>query len=37
MAEVGSLAKYHVLICVFMNDAAIAEALADEPQTVGDG
>jgi uncharacterized protein (DUF58 family) len=36
MAEVGSLAKHHLLICVFMNDAAISEALSHEPQTVRD-
>jgi uncharacterized protein (DUF58 family) len=36
MAEVGSLAKHHLLICVFMNDAAVSSALADEPQTISD-
>ncbi len=29
MAEVGSLAKHHLLVCVFMNDAAVGSALAD--------
>ena len=36
MAEVGSLAKHHLLICVFMNDAAVSSALSHEPQTVSD-
>jgi uncharacterized protein (DUF58 family) len=36
MSEVASLAKHHVLICVFMNDAAIDSALAAPPQTVGE-
>lgn len=36
MAEVGSLAKRHLLICVFMNDAAVSAALSQEPQNVGD-
>jgi len=36
MAEVGTLAKHHLLICVFMNDAAVSDALATEPQTVAD-
>jgi len=36
MAEVGSLAKHHLLICVFMNDAAVSAALAQEPHTVSD-
>ncbi len=34
MAEVASLAKHHLLICVFMNDAAVGEALVREPHTV---
>jgi uncharacterized protein (DUF58 family) len=34
MTEVGSLAKHHLLICVFMNDAAVSAALAEEPQSV---
>ncbi|HEX3671240.1 MAG TPA: DUF58 domain-containing protein [Candidatus Cybelea sp.] len=34
MAEVGSLAKHHLLICVFMNDAAVGAALAQEPRDV---
>ena len=34
MAEVASLGQHHLLICVFMNDAAVSEALAREPQTV---
>jgi len=36
MAEVGSLAKHHLLVCVFMNDAAVARALAEEPKNVRD-
>jgi uncharacterized protein (DUF58 family) len=36
MAEVSSLATRHLLICVFMNDAAVSGALAEPPQTVGD-
>ncbi|MGA8474726.1 MAG: DUF58 domain-containing protein [Candidatus Cybelea sp.] len=36
MAELGSLAKHHLLICVFMNDAAVSAALAQEPHTVSD-
>jgi uncharacterized protein (DUF58 family) len=36
MAEVGSLAKHHLLICVFMNDAAVSAALSEEPHSVSD-
>jgi uncharacterized protein (DUF58 family) len=36
MAEVASLARHHLLVCVFMNDAAVSAALAMEPQNVGD-
>ncbi len=36
MAEVASLAKHHLLVCVFMNDAAVSDALAREPHTVRD-
>lgn len=36
MAEVGSLARRHLLVCVFMNDAAVSDALAVEPHDVGD-
>jgi uncharacterized protein (DUF58 family) len=36
MAEAGSLAKNHLLICVFMNDAAVSEALSEEPRTVSE-
>ncbi len=36
MAEVASLARHHLLICVFMNDAAVSAALAQEPLTVSD-
>ena len=36
MAELGSLARHHLIICVFMSDAAISAALATEPHTVTD-
>jgi uncharacterized protein (DUF58 family) len=36
MAEVASLGQHHLLICVFMNDAAVSEALAREPHTVSE-
>ena len=36
MAEVASLGRHHLLVCVFMNDAAVGEALAREPHTVRD-
>ncbi len=36
MAEVASLSRHHLLICVFMNDAAVSAALSREPQSVGD-
>ncbi len=36
LAEVGSLAKHHLLICVFMNDAAVSTALSQEPQNVSE-
>jgi uncharacterized protein (DUF58 family) len=31
LAEIGSLAKRHLVVCVFMNDEAIDKALMDEP------
>ncbi len=34
LAELGSLARRHLLVCVFMNDAAVTAALADEPRDV---
>lgn len=34
MAEVASLARHHLLVCVFMNDAAVQAALSEEPQDV---
>lgn len=34
LAEAASLARRHLLVCVFMNDAAVNAALAVEPQTV---
>ncbi|MBV9719385.1 MAG: DUF58 domain-containing protein [Candidatus Eremiobacteraeota bacterium] len=36
MADVGSLAKHHLLVGVFMNDAAIGAVLSQEPETVRD-
>jgi uncharacterized protein (DUF58 family) len=36
MAEIGSLARHHLLIGVFMNDAAVSDALAHQPETVRD-
>lgn len=36
LAEVASLAKHHLLICVFMNDAAVSAALAREPQNAAE-
>ena len=36
MSEVATLAKHHLLVCVFMNDAAVNEALATEPETISD-
>lgn len=36
LAELGSLARRHLLVCVFMNDAALAGALAATPRTVRD-
>ncbi len=36
MSEAISLSKHHVLICVFMNDAAVGAALSQEPQSVSD-
>jgi uncharacterized protein (DUF58 family) len=36
MAEMSSLAHHHLLICVFMNDAAVQAALRDEPATAGE-
>jgi uncharacterized protein (DUF58 family) len=35
-AELGSLARRHLLLCVFMNDAALSHALALEPRSVPD-
>lgn len=36
MTEMSSLARHHLLVCVFMNDAAVGAALSEEPQTVGE-
>ena len=34
LAELGSLARRHLLVCVFMNDAAVTAALAVPPRDV---
>jgi uncharacterized protein (DUF58 family) len=36
LAELGSLARRHLLVCVFMNDAAVTSALAAEPRDAAD-
>jgi uncharacterized protein (DUF58 family) len=36
MAEVTTLASRHLLICVFMNDAAVSTALSDAPKSVSE-
>ena len=36
LAELGTLAKRHVVLCVFMNDAAVNAALARAPRTAGE-
>jgi uncharacterized protein (DUF58 family) len=36
LAELGSLAKRHLLICCFMNDAAVSAALAQKPENARD-
>lgn len=36
MSQVATLARHHLLVCVFMNDAAVGEALATEPETITD-
>ena len=36
MSHVATLAKHHLLLCVFMNDAAVRDALATEPETITD-
>ncbi|MEO6835192.1 MAG: DUF58 domain-containing protein [Candidatus Tumulicola sp.] len=36
LAELGSLARRHLLVAVFMNDAAVSAALATQPRDVPD-
>jgi uncharacterized protein (DUF58 family) len=36
LAELGSLARRHLLVCVFMNDAAVSATLEREPSDVVD-
>jgi uncharacterized protein (DUF58 family) len=36
LAELGTLAKRHVVLCIFMNDAAVSSALAETPRNVND-
>jgi uncharacterized protein (DUF58 family) len=35
LADVGSLARRNLLVCVFMNDAAVSDALSAEPRDIG--
>jgi uncharacterized protein (DUF58 family) len=35
LAELGSVARHHLLVCVFMNDAAVNAALSEEPHDAG--
>jgi uncharacterized protein (DUF58 family) len=36
LAQIGTLARRHLVVCVFMNDAAIDRALEQEPHAVTD-
>lgn len=36
LGEIGSLARRHVVVCVFMNDAAVENALAVEPRSAAE-
>ncbi len=36
LAELSTLAKRHVVLCAFMNDAAVAQTLAATPHTIDD-
>jgi len=36
LAELGSVARHHLLACAFMNDAAVTTALSQEPRDAGD-
>lgn len=36
LGELASLARHHVVVCAFMNDAAVATAVAVEPRSVDD-
>lgn len=36
LAELSTLARRHVVLCAFMNDAAVAQTLATTPQTIDD-
>jgi uncharacterized protein (DUF58 family) len=36
LAELGTLAKRHVVLCIFMNDAAVSATLADMPRNVNE-
>ena len=36
LAELGTLAKRHVVLCIFMNDAAVSQAVAHTPRTVNE-
>jgi uncharacterized protein (DUF58 family) len=36
LAELGTLAKRHVVLCIFMNDAAVSATLTKAPENVND-
>jgi uncharacterized protein (DUF58 family) len=36
LAELGALARKHLVLCLFMNDAAVADALAADPRVPAD-
>lgn len=36
LAQIGTLARRHLVVCAFMNDAAIEDRLDAEPQSAGD-
>jgi uncharacterized protein (DUF58 family) len=36
LAELGTLAKRHVVLCIFMNDAAVSQAVTHTPRTVNE-
>lgn len=36
LAELGTLAKRHVVLCIFMNDAVVTEAITQTPRSVNE-